>query len=474
MMRTTRMITLLLLAGLLGGCVYYNGMYNTKRLAGSARKAERDGRTFEANNLWGQVITRAESLIVRHPDSKYVDEALVLKGVALSRLNQCEAAVAPLGRVSLLPPDAEVTEEASLALGRCQLQLGDPGVAEILFARVENSEDPVRRRDARVLRARALRQTGRHQDALAALEGVEDPRAEGERLLAFAGAQRRKEALALAESMLVRRDSTVIWDTVVVDVGREDVATASALVDRLQRVPETTVALKAKLLLEDGVRLAGIDSARAEGRLRQASAADTAGDSGERARLRLTRMALRRAQSVSDLRPLTRELDARVARKSTIAADAGQLREAVGRVLTASDSAAAGAAQADLRLFLAGEVARDTLAAPMVAASIFRTIVETMPDSPYAPKAILAGKALDPVWGESALPLLEERYAASPYVAMLHGFEPYGYQELEDSLQTFALGGSGLVAPGGRRPGLGADSIRTQPGSRRPRRALEP
>ena len=75
-------------------------MYNTKRLAGSARKAERDGRAFEANNLWGQVVTRAESLVARHPDSKYVDEALVLKGVALARLNQCEAAVAPLGRVS--------------------------------------------------------------------------------------------------------------------------------------------------------------------------------------------------------------------------------------------------------------------------------------------------------------------------------------------------------------------------------------
>ena len=47
---------------LLGGCVYYNGMYNANRLARSARKAEREGRTFEANNLWGQVVTRAESV----------------------------------------------------------------------------------------------------------------------------------------------------------------------------------------------------------------------------------------------------------------------------------------------------------------------------------------------------------------------------------------------------------------------------
>ena len=83
-MKFPRPLSIALVAGLLGGCVYYNGMYNTKRLAGSARRAERDGRTFEANNLWGQVITRAESLVARHPDSKYVDEALVLKGVALS------------------------------------------------------------------------------------------------------------------------------------------------------------------------------------------------------------------------------------------------------------------------------------------------------------------------------------------------------------------------------------------------------
>nr|MBA3316830.1 hypothetical protein [Gemmatimonadales bacterium] len=201
-----------LVAALLGGCVYYNGMYNAKRLAGSARRAELDGRTFEANNLWGQVITRAESLVARHPDSKYVDEALVLKGVALARLNQCDAAVTPLGRLSLLPPNAAVTEEASLALGRCQLQLGDPSVAEIMFARVADSEDAPRRREARLLRGRALRLTGRHQDAARMLAALDDPRAVDERLLALAGGRQRKAALALADSLLATRDSTARWD----------------------------------------------------------------------------------------------------------------------------------------------------------------------------------------------------------------------------------------------------------------------
>src|SRR5262249_17767656 len=84
---------LLAAAVLLGGCAYYNGMYNTSRMAKSARKAERDGRAFEAQGYWGQVVTKADSLVVRHPQSKYADQATVLRGLALARLNQCPEAV---------------------------------------------------------------------------------------------------------------------------------------------------------------------------------------------------------------------------------------------------------------------------------------------------------------------------------------------------------------------------------------------
>ena len=130
---------------LLGGCVYYNGMYNAKRLASSARRAERDGRTFEANNLWGQVITRADTLLARHPDSKYVDEAMVLKGMALARLNQCEAALASAWTGGAPPvPIEEVVEDATLALGRCHLGAGEPrrGGTDVRASGREPRPDP--------------------------------------------------------------------------------------------------------------------------------------------------------------------------------------------------------------------------------------------------------------------------------------------------------------------------------------------
>src|SRR3954464_5901102 len=100
MMSAARLFRLALASVLLAGCVYYNGMYNANRLAGSARKAEREGRTFEATRLWGQVATKAESVVVRHPTSKYAEEAGVLRGVALARLGQCEHALGALSRAS--------------------------------------------------------------------------------------------------------------------------------------------------------------------------------------------------------------------------------------------------------------------------------------------------------------------------------------------------------------------------------------
>ncbi len=466
-MRVSRVLAGLAVAVVLGGCVYYNGMYNTKRLANSARKAERDGRAFEATNLWGQVVVRAETLVARHPDSKYVDEALVLKGLALSRLRQCQVAVAPLGHVSLLPEDAEVATEASLALGRCQLELGDPALAEIMFARVAESDDSVLRHEARLLRGRALRLSGRPGEAIASLHGVADPRAGTERLLALAAVHRRDDALALADSLLAARDTSVKWDTMAVALGRDDPSIASGLVDRLVAQPEMNPQIRAMMLLDDGLRLEGVDSARSLARLRQAAAQEGAGDFPERARYALTRQHLTRTASVAELRTVVAELQQRASARSGMAPEAAQLRDQVTRVLVAVDSAEQGAPQGDLRLFLAAEAARDSLGAPRLAASLFRTLVETMPDSPYAPKALLAGKSLDPVWGESVAPLLEERYAFSPYVAMLRGEEPYGYQELEDSLQGFARTLAPAALPGARGR---ADSVPTRPGQAPPRR----
>lgn len=435
-----RVLRPLLLAGamLLAGCVYYNGMYNTNRLAKSARKAERDGRPSEAQGLWGQVVTRADSLIVRHPRSKYADQASVIRGLALARLNQCPDAVAPLGRMANVQLSPDLTEEAALALGRCQLELGDAQLADLAFTRVLNSADSSRRREARYRHARALRLTGRYEEALALLQDSRDPRGREDLMLSLAGTGRVKEALGLADSIVATHDSSIVWDSVVAALGREDPRAASSLVTRLGDDPKAPPEFRARRLYDDAVRLEPVDSAAANARYRQVAGMTGATESATRARLHLVRQMMAAATTLDDLRPLSDSLALLGRQVSSAAAEATALGGEIARLRQLADSAAPTVPQGDLRLFLGAEAARDSLRAPALAAALFRRLGNDWPASPYTPKALLAAQLIEPVDLDSESSRLDSLYHDSPYLALVRGVDAPGYRVLEDSLKAFA------------------------------------
>ncbi|MGH7511508.1 MAG: tetratricopeptide repeat protein [Gemmatimonadales bacterium] len=449
---------------LLGGCVYYNGMYNTNRLAKSARKAERDGRPFEAQGFWGQVITRADSLVIRHPQSKYADQASVLRGLALARLNQCPEAVGPLGRLSLVHLSTDFTEEAALALGRCQLQLGDPGLADLAFVRVLNSADSARRREARFRHARALRMNGQYEEALTLMRESPDPRDHEDVLLALAGTGRTEEALVFADSVLALNDTTFAWDSVVTTIGRRDVRAGSALVGRLGGDPHATPEVRARRLYDDGVRLAEVDSAAAHARFQQAAQLPGPTDAGERARLRLIRASLSASRSLDELSRRSDSLAPLTAQATSPGLEAAALQIQVAELKRLDDSARADVPLGDLRLFLGAEAARDSLRAPVLAAAMFRRLADEWPSSPYAPKALLAAQQLDPVDPDGTRARLDSLYHDSPYLAVVRGEEAPGYRHLEDSLETFAAA-QPVLTP---RRGGGVERARGAPGAARP------
>jgi hypothetical protein len=443
---------------LLTGCVYYNGMYNANRLARSARKAERDGRTFEANNLWGQVATKAESVVVRHPTSKYAGEAGVLRGVALARLGQCEQALGPLGQVAVTALPADLTEDAVLATGRCQLTLGNPAAADAAFTQLLQSKNPDRRREAHFQQARMLRQSGRYNEALGALGDYHGPQADTERILALAGAGRLPEALALTDSLIARGDTTKRWDSVVVVLGQENPSAASSLVDRVRRLPNRSREIQARLLLEDGIRLSRNDTARAARRLREAVIAGGTGEAAAWASLELVRLDLRRASRPDHLGPIVDSIRGLAVRFDRVSVEINRVAAMVASVRSSVASVLPGTPQGDLRLFLAAESARDSLGAPRLAGAIFRRILVEWPASPYAPKVILAAQQLDPGWGDSARAILDQRYLDSPYLAMIRGDATAEYRQLEDSLGAFAATLSTRPAPGVRpKPALRED-----------------
>ena len=164
-----------------------------------------------------------------------------------------------------------------------------------------------------------------------------------------------------------------------------------------------------------------------------------------------------------------------LAQNQSVAADLTQLSGTAAGVLATSASLMPGSPQGDLRLFLAAEAARDSLLAPRLAEGLFLRILTGWPDSPYAPKAILAAQQLNPAWADSARALLEGRYLDSPYLALIRGEGGPAYRQLEDSLGAFAAAGSAPVgrprpgAPG--RPGAPSRDDDEQPGRRRPQPA---
>jgi tetratricopeptide (TPR) repeat protein len=437
MIRPGQIIRFTLLTALLGGCVYYNGMDNANRLAHSARKAEREGRTFEANNLWGQVATKAESVVVRHPRSKYAEEAAVLRGVALARLGQCDQALGPLSRATLTGKPGDLTEDALLATGRCQLALDNIPAGEAAFSQLLDSKDRDRRREAHFQHAKLLRQSGRYPEALRALEGVKDPHADGERILALAGAGRLPQALALADSLVAKRDTMRPWDSLVVLMGQQNPAAASQLLDRIRPLP-VRPELQARRLLEDGIRLASTDTARAGARLREVVSIRGHNDAAGRASLQLILLDLRHVRRVEDLPAVVEALKSVSEHFETVAYESTLLAGTIEGIHSAATSVTWETPRGDLRLFLAAEAVRDSLRAPVLAEGLFHRVLDDYPNSSYAAKVVLAVQQLDSTWADSAKGLLEGRYLSSPYLAMIRGESSEEYRQLEDSLGAYA------------------------------------
>jgi tetratricopeptide (TPR) repeat protein len=424
---------------LLASCAYYNGLYNTKDLAHQAEKLERQGRTGDARGFWDQVAVRAESVVVRHPHSKWTDEARYYQGKALARTDHCDRAVTPLALVAGGDRDAQLADEAALLLSTCRVKLGDLEGAGFAVERLIASPDRARRAEAGWRTGIAYRRTGRTAEAIDLLSRSGHPRARGELAAALADAGRIKEARALADSLLVERDTTVPWGGLIAALGVRVPLETSALLDtllvRLPPGPDSAGAW----LTADAARLLPLDRSRALARYETAFAAASARPVGVYARITGLRLRLSTTEDFSlldtipalltDMEPSAGEAVVRASRFSAVASQMDKRLDSLD--LTAP--------QGDLQGFFLGEVLRDSLAAPRLAAQLWQRVLASWPESPFAPKIILALAATGATPADSLTRLLDEHYATSPYVLALHGTDDPGFRILEDSLARYSL-----------------------------------
>jgi len=435
---------------LVGGCGFYNGyngIYAANKFASEARSAEQAGRPGEAQNLWGQAAVKAESLLVRQPRGKWRNDALAIRGEALSSLGRCSEASVYLHEAAEGMTDRTRREQAALALGRCELELGQPELAATTLQPLEASKDEYRRDQANRLRGRALVLTGDYERALQDLIEAGAPATSPEMLGALAGLGREGEVNAAIDELIAQRDTSMRWEQVLAAVGERNPELGSDVLDRLRAAELVPPAQLPVLLGADAARLSG--PAREE-RLAELARLAPLSDAGDAARLELTLLHLREAATPAELRAFadTFAVIASAGRGSQSVAE--RLALQAGTVAHVADSVPPGDPRGDLRLFLAAEVARDSLGANAAALGLFRRVVEEWPDGSYAAKALLAGRGLDPAWAEATDSLLAGRYAASPYIVAARGGDRSAMGQLEDSLAAFERAVLGQKAPPAR------------------------
>lgn len=119
MTRVARLLAVLPLAG----CAYFNGIYNAQRAEHRADAMRRSGRTTLADSLYQVAATTADSVRVHHPAGHWAARAELIAGWSLAMSNDCDRAE-PLLRSVLMRAAARDTVDAraTLALGVCLIR----------------------------------------------------------------------------------------------------------------------------------------------------------------------------------------------------------------------------------------------------------------------------------------------------------------------------------------------------------------
>jgi hypothetical protein len=399
------------------GCAYFNGIYNARAAERAADRAARAGRDALATSKYAQAAVTAETVLVRHRKSRWRTEALYLAGRGAALSDQCDRALIHLDEyLALASVPARRRERAELARARCLVRKNRHSEARDVLATLVQSRDRDVASVAALWAARASIALGRNDEALRFLANADATQAQWELIRASMQRQeyqRAESLLALRARRGDYRDELLPLLTDLWAAGRP--AAVASIVDDYGRA-RLAARSKASLhiFLADLLIDARRDSlARANLVRAQRLSADTALDREAASRLALLNLhdlpatvdveaALQRARRAGAGGPVFQRLDASL--------------ELVKLLERWTDYTGAS-------LFLAAEVARDSLRSPALAHALFVRLANTMSNSPLAPKALIAASALEPDSASAYRARVIERYRGTPFGRLLVGDE---------------------------------------------------
>ncbi len=404
---------------LASGCVYYNGIYNAKEAARSADALLRREAEMDANAKFQQSAAHAESVLVRHPTSPWRPRALYLAGRGAAYSGQCERAIPHLTEFLALPASAaDDRNRARVALASCEFRTTKFVSAR---ARLDSLVDLPNRetaRQARLWAARTALATG-DRDAVGAYLGDMDATALQWELINSslgAGEHARAESLLTVQAARgdYREDATRVLRELWTAGRVTEVEAIVARYDVSRARDEHRAALHYGVG-ELNVR-AGRDSVARRHLLLATSSAGRDSITAREAKARLTLLALTEVRTMRAVDSVFARLDS--AARRTIYARRVQEQALLVQLLERRTDLTGAS------LYLAGEVARDSLRAPRLAETLFLRVARDVVTSPFVPHAYYAAALLQPDSAAEWHARLTRDFPQSSVTAYLRGDDP--------------------------------------------------
>ena len=418
---------------LLSGCAYYNGLYNAKVETRAADRLSRQGRDAEAMSRYATAAAKAETVLVRYPKSRWRPQALTLAGRTLALSGDCLTARPRLGEaLALTGLDAEARDQLLVAQAACDVRDAHPAQALRALEPLAARGHPSVRPSAALWAVRAAIALGDAEHARTVLGPLDASAAQWE----LAQAALSEHRYAVAESLLtlraargdVRPDATPLLRTFWVS-GQPDAV--ERLVNRWAAADTRPADKLALHMLAASLQIgAGLDvRARAHLLAVRRLATDSVTD-GEAA-AQLTLISLASLSRPEDVAASVRR-NAHPGRTSSLQR---RLEDNVVLVeMLANRPDASGAS-----LYLAAEVARDSLRAPRLAVQLFKRIDQTVQGALLAPRGLATAASLDADSSAAVRARLRERYPRSPWTMALDGANPGDFPAYEVSEATLRV-----------------------------------
>ncbi len=401
------------------GCVYYNGIYNAKAAARQGDALLRGANDGEASVQFQLSAARAETVLVRYPKSQWRTRALYLAGRGAAFSGQCERALTQLRLfldVSGTPADDR--DRARVALATCEFRTNRIAVARLRLDSLVDAPNPETARQARLWSARAAMAVGDRDAVPQYLRDLDAGTLQWELIGASVAANEyaRAESLltAQAEASVYRDEAGRYLRDLWLSGRQAQVETIVSRFDRSRVREEQRASLY--FAVGDLNLRAGRDSVA---RLQLALAAQRAGRDSVVFREATARLTALRIMTLASLR----QLDSVVATQDSVVRATPFFQRVQEQLLFVS-LLAGKVDPTGASLYLAAEVARDSLRSSPLAEVLFLRVAREVFGSPLAAQALFAAGLIRSdsaaIWNER----IRADYPNSAIAAYLRGEDP--------------------------------------------------